>query len=235
MKSKTQIIYAWNYVEWGGAQIYYLALIKEVKKEFDVKIILPEKSDEQLLNFIRALDVPIEFIQTEADSKPALSIRRKLERHLNKFKSESVLVNYLQKFDLKNSIVHIELAPWQSLFPLLRLLTKTRVFITAHNSLPPVPKWRKLLWNIKLKTIEKFKNFHIFCSNEDSKNYFKQFFSPEFVEKKISVTYTSVNPLEIDEALAVEFDREALCKKFDIPTDKFLVICVGQFIDRKGR
>ena len=236
MKSeKTQIIYAWNYVEWGGAQIYYLALIKEVKKEFDVKIVLPEDSDEQLLNFIRALDVEFEFIKTEADSKPATTVKRKLERHLNKFKSESILINYLQKFDLKNSIVHIELAPWQALFPLLKLLRQTRVFITAHNSLPPVPKWRKLLWHIKLKTIEKFKNFYIFCSNEDSKNYFRSFFSPEFVEKKISVTYTSVNPLEIDQALATEFDRKELCDKFNIPNDKFLVVCVGQFIDRKGR
>lgn len=236
MKSeKPQIIYAWDYVQWGGAQIYYLALIKEVKKEFTVKIVLPENSDEQLFEFIRALDVEYETVKTEADSQPANSLKRKLGRHLNKFKSESVLINYLQKFDLENSIVHIEYAPWQSLYSLMKLARKTRVFITAHNSLPNVSPWRKVLWKAKLKTIEKFKNFYFFSSNEDSKNYFRQFFSPEFVEEKISVTYTSVNPLEIDEALAAEFDREELCKKYDIPTDKFIILCVGQFIDRKGR
>lgn len=236
MKSqKTQIIYAWDYVQWGGAQIYYLALIKEVKKYFDVKIVLPENSDEQLLNFIRALNVEFEFIKTEADAKPAHTLKRKLERHYNKFKSESILVKHLQKFDLKNSIVHVELAPWQALFPLLRLARKTRVFVTAHNGLPPVPKWRKALWQAKLKTIEKFKNFYLFCSNEDSKNYFRQYFSPEFVAERISVTYTSVNPLEIDEALEAEINRAELLEKFNLPEDKFLVFCLGQFIDRKGR
>jgi glycosyltransferase involved in cell wall biosynthesis len=233
-KPKPQIIYAWDYVEWGGAQIYYFALIKEVKKEFDVRIILPEKSDAQLLKFIEALEVPYEFIPSHTDSKPARTLKRKLERHRNKFRSESVMIEHLKKLDLKNSIVHIEFAPWQALYSLMRLSAKTRVFITAHNSLPPVPKWRHLLWKIKLKTIAKFKNFHIFSSNEDSKNYFKQFFPAEFW-KKIKVTYTSVNPPEIDAALALEYDRDELKRKFDIPTDKFLVLCVGQFIDRKGR
>jgi glycosyltransferase involved in cell wall biosynthesis len=233
-KPKPQIIYAWDYVEWGGAQIYYFALIKEVKKEFDVRIILPEKSDAQLLKFIEALEVPYEFIPSHTDSKPAHTLKRKLERHLNKFRSESVMIEHLKKLDLKNSIVHIEFAPWQALFSLVRLSAKTTVFITAHNSLPPVPKWRHLLWKIKLKTISKFKNFHIFSSNEDSKNYFKQFFPAEFWER-IKVTYTSVNPPEIDAALALEYDRDELKRKFNIPTDKFLVLCVGQFIDRKGR
>jgi len=231
---KPQIIYAWDYVEWGGAQIYFFALIKAVKKEFDVRIVLPEKSDAQLLKFIEALDVSYEFIPTSADSKPAPTLKRKLERHLNKFRSESALIKHLKKYDLKNSIVHVELAPWQALFSLGRLAAKTRVFITAHNSLPPVPKWRYLLWKLKLQAISKFKNFNFFSSNHESKNYFKQFFPREFWEK-IKVTYTSVNPLEINEALAAEFDRDALKRKFDIPTGKFLVLCVGQFIDRKGR
>ena len=232
---KPQIIYAWNYVQWGGAQIYYFALMKEIKNEFDVKIVLPENSDEQLLNFIRALDIPYEFVKTQADLKPAITIYSKLRKHFEKFKSERILINYLQNIDLKNSIIHIELAPWQSLFWLTRLARKTPIFITAHNSLPPVPKWRNLLWKLKLRIMESYENFYMFCSNEDSKNYFRQFFSPEFVEKKIKVTYTSVNPLEIEAALSAEFDRDGLCGKFNIPRDKFLVLCVGQFIDRKGR
>lgn len=228
------MIYAWDYIEWGGAQIYYFALIKEVKKEFDVKVVLPEKSDAQLLKFIEALDVPYEFIRSHTDSKPAMTFKRKLERHFNKFRSESVMIRYLKKQDLKNSIVHIEYAPWQALFPLMRLSARTKVFITAHNSLPPVPSWRRLLWKIKLKAISGFKNFNFFSSNEDSKNYFRQFFPNDFWEK-IKVTYTSINPPEIDAALAETYDREALKEKFNIPKDKFLVLCVGQFIDRKGR
>ena len=232
--TKPQLIYAWDYLTWGGAQIYFFGLIKEAKKEFDVKVVLPEGSDEQLIKFIEALEVPYEFIPSHTDSNPAPTLKRKLEKHFNKFRSESVMIRHLKKYALKNSIVHIEFAPWQALFSLMRLSATTRVFITAHNSLPPVPKWRHRLWKTKLKAISKFKNFHFFSSNQDSKNYFKQFFPAEFWEK-IKVTYTSVNPSEIDEALSIEFDRDDLKRKFNIPTDKFLVFCVGQFIDRKGR
>lgn len=234
-KKKAQIIYAWDYVQWGGAQIYYLALIKEVKNEFDVLMVLPENSDEQLLKFINALEVKYDFVQTESDAKPAETIKRKIERHINKIKSERKLIAHLLKKDLSDTIVHIEYSPWQSLLSLIRLSRKTKVFITAHNSLPPVQKWRYLLWKVKLKIIEKFDNFYFFSSNEDSKSYFSQYFSPEFIDNKISVTYTSVNPSEIEDALRAEFDREGLCEKFDIPKDKFLILCVGQFIDRKGR
>lgn len=233
-KAKPQLIYAWDYLTWGGAQIYFFGLIKEAKKEFDVKVVLPENSDEQLMKFIEALEVPYEFIPSHTDSKPAPTLKRKIEKHFNKFRSETILIRHLKKYDLKNSIVHVEFAPWQALFPLMRLSAQTSVFITAHNSLPPVPKWRYLLWKTKLQVISRFKNFHFFSSNQDSKNYFKQFFPKEFWEK-IKVTYTSVNPAEINEALSIEFDRDALKRKFNIPTDKFLVFCVGQFIDRKGR
>jgi glycosyltransferase involved in cell wall biosynthesis len=231
---KSKIIYIWNYLQWGGAQIYFFALIKEVKKEFDVLILLPENSDDQLLKFIEALEVSYKFIPTSADSSSTPNLKRKLERHFNKFNSENVMLHELGKYDLKNTIVHIELGPWQSFFSLARLARKTKVFITAHNSLPPVPMWRKRLWQAKLKAISTFKNFNFFSSNEESKNYFSQFFPTGFAEK-IKVTYTSVNPLEIDEALKAEFDKNSLKEKFNIPINKFLILCVGQFIDRKGR
>ncbi len=231
---KRQIIYAWDYVEWGGAQIYFFALIKEVKKEFDVRIILPKESDEQLLKFIEALDVPYEFAACRSDLRPANSFKRKLERHVNKFRSERAMVDHLKNRDLKNSIVHVELAPWQSLFALLRLVRSAGVFITAHNSIAGVPKWRRILWKIKLALISQFENFNFFASNNDSKTFFSQFFPPEF-QKRMRVTYTSVNPIEIDAALDLDFDKNELKRKFKISQDKMLVLCVGQFIDRKGR
>jgi hypothetical protein len=31
----------WTYLAWGGAQIYFLAIMKEAKKDWDIKVILP--------------------------------------------------------------------------------------------------------------------------------------------------------------------------------------------------
>lgn len=234
IKYSKKIIYAWNYIEWGGAQIYFLGLIRRIKEFVDIKIVLPKNSDQQLLTFIKNLGVEYEFFDAQADSKPAKTLSRKLKRHFNKYKAEKALVDHLEKNDLKNSIVHVELAPWQSLLPLIRLCKKTDVFITMHNSLPPVPNWRYKLWQRKFSKITNYSTFHIFTSNKDAKNSLKTLVPESFYEK-IKVTYTNVNPDKIKEALALDINKTELLEKHNIPQNKFLIFCVGQFIDRKGR
>lgn len=232
-----KIIYAWDYVEWGGAQIYFLGLINRIKektKNTEIMIYLPKDSDSQLLKFIDNFKIDQVFLNIQADYKPALNIKRKIKRHINKIRAEKKLVDQLTTLDLQNTIIHIELAPWQSLLSLIRLCRKTEVFVTMHNSLPQVSRWRYELWKIKFKIITRFNSFHIFASNEDAKKSLKPLVPDGFYDK-IKVTYTNVNPDEIDEALEYEIDREELLKKYKIPTNKFLVFCVGQFIDRKGR
>ena len=233
-KLPEKIIYAWNYIEWGGAQIYFFGIISRIKDKTGIKIILPQKSNRQLINFIENLDVEYDFFDNQPDVAPADSLKDKLKMHWNKLQAELAMLRHIETFDLQNSIVHVELAPWQSLYSLLRLCRQTKVFITMHNSLPPVPKWRYLLWKYKFRIITKYKNFHIFASNQDAKESLKPLVPKKFYDD-IKVTYTNVNPDEIEEALKIEIDRAELLRKHQIPQDKFLVFCVGQFIDRKGR
>jgi glycosyltransferase involved in cell wall biosynthesis len=229
-----KIFFVWNYLEWGGAQIYFFGIIKRLKPFVDVTVLLPSKSHKQLINFLDNLEVPYKFFETYTDTQPATTLKRKIQRHWNKIYSEILLLKYLNQFDLHESVLHIELAPWQSVGALLRLCAKTQVFVTLHNSLPPVARWRYLLWRIKFWIICNNKNFHIFASNEDSKNGLKRLVPKEFWEN-IKITYTNVNPDEIEQALNLKIDKGELLKKHHLPVNKFLVFCVGQFIDRKGR
>lgn len=225
----------WDYVEWGGAQIYFFGLIKKIREKAEVSVILPRNSDQQLLQFIENLGVSCEFLDTQTDAGRAENLRRKLQKHWKKFKSERSVLRFLKTRDLGKSVIHIEFAPWQSLFSLVRLcLWRQKVFITMHNSLPRVPPWRFFLWKLKFWIITRFDNFHIFASNQDAKESLRPLVNDNFF-KKIRVTYTNVNPGEIDRALEMPLERENLCRRFNIPKDKFLVFCVGQFIDRKGR
>ena len=221
-------------MQWGGAQIHLFALIREVKKEFDVLILLPKNSDEQLLKFIRDLDVRCEFFETNLNAETPTGFIAKIKRHINKSKSEYQMLKFLENFDIQNSLVHIELTPWQSLLSLIWLCLRTDVFITMHNSLPQVSKFRYFLWKLKLRAISRFQSFHPFSSNHDSKNFFKGLYSDEKFDD-IVVTYTSVDPREVQEALDAKIDRQELLDKYNLPNDKFLYFCVGQFIDRKGR
>ena len=229
-----QIVYVWNYLEWGGAQVYFLGLAARLKDRAAVKFVFPRETSRQFINFCDDLKIEYEFLDTFADSRPALTVGRKLARHWIKFRRESEMLRHLKKFDLREAVLHIELSPWQSLLSLLRVCRRAEVFMTMHNALPPVPKWRFLLWKLKFSILARFENFHVFASNEDAKNSLKPLVSAEFLDK-IKVTYTNVNPDEVDEALRREPDRAALLQKFGLPADKFLVFCLGQFIDRKGR
>lgn len=229
-----QIIYAWNYVEWGGAQMYTLALIKTVRKEFDVMILLPEGSSPALLRFIEEAGVRFEFFSPSFDAVAAKGIIGKLRLHAAKWKSERALLRELFRLDLSNAIVHAELAPWQSLFPLIRLCRRTKVFVTMHNSVDPGSTWRKALWKVKLSAISRFRNFHAFTANVDAKNCFKGYFSDKAFDD-IAVTYACVDSEEIAEVRSEEPDLERFAVRLGIPSDRFLVVAVGQFIDRKGR
>jgi glycosyltransferase involved in cell wall biosynthesis len=104
----------------------------------------------------------------------------------------------------------------------------------VHNSVLPIPKLRYLLWKIKFRLLSRHKNFHLFTANQDAKESLKTLVSKEYFDK-ITVTSANINPSEINEALNSEINRTELKSRYNLPSDKFLVFCVGQFIDRKGR
>ncbi|HSK70152.1 MAG TPA: glycosyltransferase family 4 protein [Pyrinomonadaceae bacterium] len=235
LKKKPQILFVWNYLDWGGAQIYFLAIMKEARRDWRVKVILPRKSSKEIIRFIEQIGVEYEFIDTYLDNSPAPNLKRKLQRQWRRIHAETVAFKHLLKYDLRKTILHIETAPWQSwLFLTALAMRGANIFVTMHNSLPKTSGWREFLWRRRMQFVSRLKNFHIFPSNQDTKNSLEGWVAPEFL-KKTKVTYTSVNPVEIEEVLKKELDRERLCKKHGLPADKFLALCVGQFIDRKGR
>lgn len=229
-----KLLCVWNYLEWGGAQVYFLALMKEAKKHCEVRAVLPKGSHPQLLKFLDDAQLKYDFVNSHTDAKPAPTLKRKLERHFNKLKSEYVFCRYLKKYNLKECAVHVEFAPWQSFAALLWLCLQTKVFTTVHNSVSPQQRWRFWIWKFKFGILSRFKNFHIFTANEDAKKCLYEFVTPEFYEK-IKVTYASINPPDILKSLERIPNFRAIREKFRIPENKFLVVCVGQFIDRKGR
>lgn len=232
--NKPKIIYVWDYLEWGGAQIYFLGIARRIKDRADVLFVFPKKTGKQFIDFCENDGIPYEFLELHGDNLPALTIRRKLAKHFRKIRSESAMLRYLNKFDLENSIVHIELAPTQSVLPLMRLASKTKVFITMHNRPAQVPKWRYYLWRLKFWLIQQFPNFKIFASNQDAKKSFGNLLKDKF-RNEIPVTFTNVNPDEVSEATTADIDIDKLKTKFGLPKEKFTVLGLGQFIDRKGR
>lgn len=234
-KAKTKLIFLWNYVEWGGAQVYFLAIMKAARDIFDITVILPRKSMPDMMRFLDELGIRYEFLDTALKSEPATTAVQKMKRQWARVYAEIVSFRYLLRYDLRNSILHLETGPWQSWMLLTALaMRRANVFVTMHNFLPPYHKWREIVWNMRLQFVSRLPGFHIFPSNQDTKNKLRGWVSDEFIERTV-VTYTAINPVEIEEAFDAELDVANERRRLGIDENKIVVLCVGQFIDRKGR
>jgi glycosyltransferase involved in cell wall biosynthesis len=103
-----------------------------------------------------------------------------------------------------------------------------------HNFPPRTSRWRELIWKVRLQIVSRLPRYLIFASNNDTKDRLRGWVSEDFWNR-IPVTYTAIDPPQIDEAKAAPFDRSAVLRSHSISPTDFIVLSVGQFIDRKGR
>lgn len=236
MNEKPQIVFVWNYLNWGGAQIYLLAVIKEAGESRHTLVILPRNSPKTIIGFLDELDVRYEFSDHPIDLSPAPSVYSKLKRQARRINAEIRTFFRLRKFDLKRTVFHVEVAPWQSLAFLSAMsLTGRKTVVTMHNIMSAAGSpLRDKLWKLRLKAASRLRNFRIVASNKDTKDRLRPYVTGEFWSK-IRVAPTAVDPVQIDSVLKNTPPRERVREKFGIGPDEFVVLSVGQFIDRKGR
>lgn len=228
------VIMLWNYHNWGGAQIYLLSVLKHAPKNWKFKIVVPKYSPTDILELFKKHGAEIDFQDVSPFNENATTIKQKLGRQWRRVQAEYKTYKYISRQNLKDTVLHLETAPWQSGLLIKKLSKKIDVFVTMHNSIPPVSKKRETVFKTRLKYLSDIKAFHIFTSNKDTKNSLKNWVTDEFWDR-INVTYTCVDPPEIDSVLNSDISKNDLRKKFSVGDDKFVVLSVGQFIDRKGR
>ncbi|MFL6373047.1 MAG: glycosyltransferase family 4 protein [Pyrinomonadaceae bacterium] len=235
MEPPKRIRFVWNYLDWGGANVYLLAIMKEAAAKWDMKVLLPIGSSQDILELITAVGVPYRLIDAALDKAPARSIARKLQRQWRRIRAEAVTYKELKNEGLKDLVVHCELAAWQSwIFYWLLCRRGANVFFTMHNALPDQPRWRNIVWRFRIRFLSKRRGFHLFASNQHAKDSLHGWVDPQFWES-MPVTYTCVDPDEISAALASHYDANWARTRFGMSEDAFVVLTVGQFIDRKGR
>ena len=230
-----EVILSWSYIEWGGAQIYFLSIIKNAPLNWRFTIVLPKNSKPDIIKFFEPYGVKFEFFDNSYGLFEAHGFVGKLKRQWQRICSEYSAYRKLRGMNLENKILHIENAPWQSWILIFMLTRLGNIFVTMHNALTEnVPNWRKKVWSWRLNFLMKQPNFHFYAANQDAIESLRRFVKPEHREKFV-LTRASINPREIEKVLQNDFDRSSLLKKHDLPADKFIVLCVGQFVDRKGR
>ncbi|MEO5822535.1 MAG: glycosyltransferase family 4 protein [Vicinamibacteraceae bacterium] len=230
----SRVVYAWNYLEWGGAQVHAFALMREAMTHVPVSALLPHGSDPALLAALDRLGVPCQLAFPAADTRPAPTVGRKLARHAAKIRSERAMVAALRRLAGPGVVFHVDLAPWQSALALVALARRSHVFLTCHNALPVGAWWRERLWRAKFAALSRLPTFHLFASNVDARRSLARFLGAAAVER-VAVTYTGIDPQDIDAVRGEPIDAVGLRARYALPARPLLVACVGQFIDRKGR
>ena len=234
-RSKGQIVFVWNYVPWGGAQVYLLAIMKAAKADWDMQVILPAASNREIIRYLQQLAVPYKMVDHHLDIAPALRLRRKLSRHLTRIKVEYRTFRELLRYDVRTTVFHIDIAPWQSVAFLTAMsLRGAKVFLTLHNFLPEGWRWRRLLWWARFQFVSYLPGINFFASNEDTRQRLKGWVNDKFWDR-IRVTFTAVDPPQIAVAAVAPFERADERRKYGVTPDDLVVLCVGNFIDRKGR
>lgn len=226
-----QIVFAWNYLEWGGAQMYFLGIARRLKGRASIRFVLPKGTGSQFLDFCEDAGFEVEFLERHADLLPAPGIRRKIERHYRKLTCELELVGHLRRFEPAKTLIHVELSPWQSILAIAALARRFATCSTMHNRLPDVPGWRRSLWRAKFRVAAMLRRYRLFASNFDARESLRPVAAAEWVER-IPVTFTNIDPDEIGSASSGGRDWR---KEHSVSEDAFVVVTVGQFIDRKGR
>ena len=235
MNSKRRLVFVWNYLNWGGAQVYFLAIMKIAKENWKIIVHLPKASSPEMIGYLKNLDVEYKLFDHHLNLDPVSGVGGKVERQINRMKVEYRTFRSLLEYDVRDTIFQIETAPWQSVAFLSAMsLRRAKVFLTLHNFLPDAPAWRQRAWKSRLRYVSRLPGINFFTSNVDTKTRLRGWVNDKFWDR-IRVTSTAVNPPQIDEALAVPFDKAATLRKHGVAPDDFIVLAVGQFIDRKGR
>lgn len=233
-KEKPEIIYAWNYLEWGGAQIYFLGIMRlALAKGYKVKALMPVGTGEKLLNYFEQENIEVEFFNARIDLSKAESFAHKIRRRFNDWRCNLILARNLARRDLSNKIVHIDAAPWSAFALLFYIALKTDVFVTLHIAQPTAPTLRNRWIKLKYRALYMLPKFHLLASNLEMLENLRWFASPE-KWREIPLAYTGINTDEINETLNTDFDRAELMRKHGLPLDKKLVFALGNIVERKG-
>lgn len=228
------VVFAWNYREWGGAQMYFLGIARRIRNRCAVRFLFPEGTGRQFLDFLDAEGFEYGTLPCAADLADAPGVLSKIRRHAAKIRAEKALLRALRPYGGAGTVFHVELSPWQSVTAIAALSRYGPVVSTMHNRLPQVSAVRETIWRAKFAVACRLRRLTMFPSNRDAKKSLEPFVTQEFLDRT-PVTYTNVDPDEVAAAVAEPVGPDALKRRFGLRSTAFLVLTVGQFIDRKGR
>lgn len=234
-QNKMHVFLVWTYKNWGGAQIYFLSIVRNAPPNWKFTILLPKGVSGDIIDFFAPYRVEFEFLENSFELVAANGLKERMMRQFSRIRVELEVIRRLRSIASTDAVIHVEAGPWQSWAYLYILSASYKTFVTVHNALPSaVAGFRRRLWSWRLNSLVRRPKFNIFAANQNALESVASFIDAKYLHT-LTLTRATFNKEDVEAALEVPLDRLSLRKRFDIIADEFVVLCVGQFIDRKGR
>jgi glycosyltransferase involved in cell wall biosynthesis/GT2 family glycosyltransferase len=229
------IVYAWPYIEWGGAQVYFVNLMKAARVAgHRVEALFPEALPEAHRRLVEAHADAIHIFSGAHDLGPAPTLSRKLQRRLRTARADMAVAATLESITTPETIIHIDAGPWTSSALLKRLAARNPVVMTVHTAMPKLSPWRHTLWRHHFSSTMRRDRFRLMTSNCDARRSLADFVEAGRLDR-VEVSLSSFDAAVIDRVMARTDSRAALETRFGLAPTPFRIVVAAQFIPRKGR
>lgn len=226
-------LYTWPYLEWGGAQVYFAALMAALTDRLAVESVYPRGSDGALLGYLQAAGLSGSAFGPPTPSRAPRSLGERLRFRWRRTLSEASLARFLLARSDAASVLHCDLSPVTS-FALLRLLSLRRpVCVTVHTAWPALGGPRGLSWRLKLGALLRCPRFELLAANEDARRSLRPYVGAARLGR-VDLAYSTFDGEEVDSVRADPLPRAELAARLGLDPGSFLVVTVGQFVERKG-
>jgi len=228
----TRVVYVWPYVEWGGAQRYFMALMRRVVAQTRVTAIIPVESAADLVAELEALGVTVERMRGRLDVTPQTTIAHRVGAHVRAWHAHFELWRACRRIAGPGTVFHCDVSLTLFTGALWALAGRHGVVVTLHTSLPPISGMRAHSWRRRMRSLTRRPGFRLVAANRHVRESLRPFLSADDIAK-VPLAYSPVERAEVVAASAGT-SRAETRRHLGIAGHRFLVVTGAQFIERKG-
>jgi glycosyltransferase involved in cell wall biosynthesis len=228
----THVVYVWPYLEWGGAQRYFISLMRRMVHRARVTAIMPAGSAGDLLAELKAIGVGVETMRGRLPVTPPTSIANRLTAHLRAWHAQYGLWRACRRLAGPGTIFHCDVSLTLFTGALWALAGRHGVVVTLHTSLPAVVGPRAEAWRRRMGSLTSRPGFRLVAANRHVRESLRPFL-PAAELARVPLAYSPVERAEVVAAGGRD-SRDETRRELGIAPGRFLVVTGAQFIERKG-
>ena len=192
-----EVIFAWTYDQWGGAEVQFLHLARHAPPGWTVNVIAPVSVDAGFRAEWDAVAAVWRLLPRTSDLGRRSSWFGPIGRRIRELRVGNSLVA-AQKLLEGGNPVHLDVPIWLSMFAVYRIARRRPIVLTWHTPMPRLTPLRRLLTLSKLRCIGRISGVNIVGASDTARVDAMHWFGADAVADFVGVA--GFDPDEIETA-----------------------------------